>query len=87
MENTCNDNFKPKFYYVSKTLDLSSSINLDNKYKTFRLLLSEFDLSFLQLGSKHFINGKKYKVMLIPAVQITEDNMYDVYVIFKQLKK
>lgn len=88
MENTCNDKMKPKFYYVSNSLDLSSSINLDNKLKTFRLYVDREKFELLTKGSKHFIKGKKYKLISILYFQLNvEEKMFDMYITFKKLKK
>lgn len=88
MENQCNDKMKPKFYYVSNSLDLSSSINLDNKLKTFRLYVNREKFELLIKGSKHFIKGKKYKLISILYFQLNvEEKMFDMYITFKKLKK
>lgn len=88
MENTCNDNFKHQFYFISKTLDLSSKVNHINKLKTFRLYVDREEFELLTIGSKHFIKGKKYKVVSILYYQLNvEEKMFDMYVTFKKLKK
>jgi len=87
MENQCNAKMKPKFYFISNTLDLSSKINLKSKLKTFRLYVDREEFELLQLGSKHFIKGKKYKVINILGYQLdVEADMFDIYVTFKKVK-
>jgi hypothetical protein len=88
MENQCNAKMKPKFYFISNTLDLSSKVNLRNKLKTFRLYVNGEEFDLLQLGSKHFIKGKKYKVINILYFQLdVEAKMFDMYITFKKLKQ
>jgi len=88
MEGKCNNKMKPKFYFISKTLDLSSKLNLKNKLKTFRLYVDREEFELLQLNSKHFIKGKKYKVINILGYQLdVEADMFDIYVTFKKVKQ
>lgn len=87
-QNQCNHKMKPQFYFISKTLDLSSKINLKNKLKTFRLYVDREEFELLQLNSEHLIKGKKYKVINILGYQLdVESDMFDIYVTFKKLKK
>jgi hypothetical protein len=87
-QNQCNHKMKPKFYFISKTLDLSSKINLKNKLKTFRLYVDKEEFELLQLNSKHFIKGKKYKIVNIVYYSINiEEKMFDMYITFKKLKQ
>lgn len=87
MENQCNDKMKPQFYFISKTLDLSSKINHINKLKTFRLYVNGEEFELLTKGSKHFIKGKKYKVISILYYELNvEEKMFDMYITFKKLK-
>ncbi len=88
MENQCNDKMKPKFYFISKTLDLSSKINLKTKLKTFRLYVDREEFELLQLGTKHFIKGKKYKIIHILGFELdVNSKMFDIWITFKKLKK
>ena len=85
MENKCNKGNITSFFIMDKRLDLSSKVNRDSNYSIFRLYLTEFEMQFLEINSKHFIDGKKYKIKTINYIQIDEKGMYDCYVIFKNL--
>lgn len=87
MENQCNDKKNVKFYFINKNLDLTSNVNLKNKLKTFRLYVDKLEFELLQLNSKHFIKGKKYKIVNIVYYSINiEEKMFDMYITFKKLK-